>query len=218
LAQKLSRVCSECPTPLGLDSKAKTCSTKCRGRRSRRLKRTRETKTAGAIAANTLPDQQRALSEVVTAGAPEIAHEVIREELRPVVREALTDDVLRAVKRIVALTPEAIEMLSEDLASDDALVRQKAYTLILKYTVGNNAIVAEERDPQGLIVNFSLPRPSSGGVTPEDGDTVSVEAVELRTCHMCNQEKPLPSFIANSDRCEDCYEAMQLKAREILGE
>jgi hypothetical protein len=133
------------------------------------------------------------------------------EELRPIVREAITEEVLRSIDQLVALTPQAITALEADLESDDGLVRQKAYTLLLKYTVGNAAITSEDQ-PTGLVVNFELPRP--GRVAQEDD--LPAEAEELRQCLVCSEEYPTTEFVSGSDRCVTCHEQFQAKVKELL--
>lgn len=211
----LARTCSECGEPLS-NPRAKTCGSTCRAKRSRRLKRQK----SDAGKQNAYPPHVKELSQVVRNEAPDIAHSVIQEELRPVVREALTEDVLQAINRMVALTPAAIGALEQDLHSEDPQTRQRAYTLLIKYTVGHQAIVRPEEgeDSKQLIVHFNLPRPELGGVTQEDGEEVIAEAEEYRHCNMCDSDKPVTQFVANSDRCEDCHVQMKSKVKELLGD
>lgn len=209
------RTCSECGKSLkGYAPQAKTCGDTCRTKRSRRMR----AQNKAAAEKRSMPEHQRALSEVVHKEAPDIAHKVIQEELRPVVREAITEDVLRSIQQLVGLTPEAVAALQLDLQSEFASVRQKAYTLILKYTIGHPAIVKpEDEGSQGLTVYFNLPRPS--GETQEDNTDVTpmVEAVEYRSCHVCGTERPVDEFVAGSDRCVDCHEKFRERAREMIG-
>lgn len=212
------RTCSECPNSLeGKPVQAKTCSPTCRSKRSRRLKR--QHKEAGE--AKALPEHQKEISERVRGEAEDVAHKVIEEEIRPVVRESITADTLAAIGKMVALTPTAVAALQEDLSSEDAVVRQRAYTLLLKYTVGHQAIVRPPEEEKGgnITVNFDLPRP---GDTPAsvDGDTeiLDAESVELKECDLCETEKPVTEFVANSLRCLSCYEAQQDRATELLND
>jgi hypothetical protein len=147
-----------------------------------------------------------------------VAHEVMRETLRPVVREALTEDVLAAIAEMVGLTPKAVQMLKLDLEAEDSTVRQRAYTLLLKYTVGHPAVVQpSDADPgKQMVVNFNLPRPADA--QGEDSDIVSAEAESLRVCVVCAADKPESEFVANSDRCWDCHRQMQSKIEELLGD
>lgn len=208
----LSRVCSECPNLL-TERQKYTCGDTCRGRRSRRLKRTR----AAAGEKRALPEHQSAVAEAVRWEAADIAHTVLQEELRPIVREAITADVLRSINSMVALAPAVVMRLAEDLDSPDSKIRQKAYDLWLRYTVGHQAIVrpAEGDDSKNLTVNFNLPRPDGSTIGDVIEDDPS-EALELRTCNLCSEEKPAEQFVAASDRCEDCHEKMQLEVARRL--
>ena len=217
---KLLRKCSECSTDLGADAlpTKKTCSDRCRGLRSRRIARekkarrhpTAHTDAAAALAAMA-PAQPGAMPAM-----PDLAGEVMREELRPVVREAMTDDVLRGIQRLVSMSDRVATAIWEDLHSSDESIRQKAYTVWLRYTVGHPALVQGEKDTAG---NFTVI--FDGMVRPDATAQVDGEAVELpdeppRTCNGCNQEKPADQFEGRSDRCLVCHEALRERARAIL--
>lgn len=199
------RRCSECGDTLkGRRSNTKTCSDLCRRARTRRLAQ----ENKGEVPAT----QQ--LAQAMTGEFKDEAHEVIREELRPVVREAMTEDVLRAINTMVALTPRAVAALQEDLANEDPVIRQRAYTLLLKYTVGHPAVVqAKDTDPnQQLVVNLNLPRPDASA------DPEEAEVVEVRTCDACATEKPTSEFVGFSDRCTECYDRRQTEVLAQFGD
>lgn len=214
----LGRTCTECGTPLQGRQKF-TCKDGCRAARSRRLKRISQDN--GRMAE--LPPHQQAVAEAVRVEAPDIAHRVIQEEIRPVVREAMTEDVLQAINAMVGLAPQAIGALAVDLASDDSKVRQKAYDLWLRYTVGHTAIVRPEDsgDDKNLVVHFNLPRPDQEALATrgrEAQEESESDAHEVRTCNLCGEDKPVEQFIAASDRCEDCHDKMARKVEELLAE
>lgn len=197
------RRCSECGEALtGKAAGAKTCSPKCRSARSRRLKKQK----SEAGEAFRLPEHQRDLRDRVEGATPDVAHDVIQEELRPVVRESITADTLQAIAQMVALTPTAVAALQEDLTSDDSVIRQRAYTLLMKYTVGHRALVQppETDKSQPLQVNFNLPRPDS----PDD-PVVVADAQEMKTCDTCGTEQPVSAFVAGSERCQECFGKQQ---------
>src|SRR5690606_26913115 len=149
--------------------------------------------------ASRLPDHLKDLSEAVRGETKDLGHEVIKEELRPIVRESLTSDVLRDVGALVRMVPKAVQRIAEDLDSSDETIRQRAYTLLLKYTMGNPSVAPPpaEQAPPPMNVVFNLPRPDT---TPEDA-TPPVEAVELKQCAECATERPSHEFIAGSSRC-----------------
>lgn len=135
------------------------------------------------------------------------------------VRAAITEEVLRSIQDLVGLAPRVVELLGQDLESSDPNVRQKAYTLIAKYTLGHNAIVTPEDQGGGqMVVNFHMPRPDD----PEqlaydvDGEAVEVDQDEDRQCAFCNETKPLEEFVANSDRCQSCHDKLHEQAEALL--
>lgn len=192
-----ARLCTECGGSLaGRSRTAKTCSDTCRTARSRRMKRVHQEPE--------LPPHQRAITQVVRHEAPDIAHKVIQQEIAPVVREAMTEDVLRSIHDLVGLAPTAVAALHEDLGSDDPVVRQRAYTLALKYTIGHPALIQpKDADPnQQLVVHFNLPRPDQNASASE---SIVDAVVEERACDECGELKT--EFVGASDRCTDCYTA-----------
>lgn len=193
-----------------------TCSDSCRSKRSRRLKRQR--KKAGQARAH--PDELQGLYQADTGKIEDVAMEVMRAEVQPVVREALTDDVLRAIQDLVHLTPLVVQKIREDIEqTSDPTLRQRAYTLVAKYTLGHPSVAPAplEQSAQGMNVTFVMPRPgdtSPAGVeAPADG-----EAVELKKCMECSQEKPATEFVAASNKCIECYESLQRDVTERFGE
>lgn len=206
----LTRTCSECPNPLaGKSVQAKTCSEKCRSARSRRVKRANR-KVEEFAEANNAGAQE--IAAIVRREAPDVITKVMKDELRPIVREALTEDVLRAVEQMLGLTPRAVELLAADLESEDSTVRQRAYTLVTKYTIGHPALLRPE-DGAGagqITVNFALPRPD------DTEEVIEVESEEVRTCDSCNTEKPEHEFVAGSDRCRTCFEEQKAAVLEAF--
>lgn len=139
----------------------------------------------------------------------------MKEEYRPIVREAMTEDALRAIQRMVGLTPLAVECIEDDLTCGDPTIRQRAYTLLMKYTVGHQAIVRPEEEVSGqLVVHFNLPRP--GDDVESQGAAVELVAEELRCCDMCGKDKAITQFVAGSDRCTTCYDEQREFAQKLL--
>lgn len=228
-----SRVCTECGNPLGADAPATklTCKPKCRKARSRRLKREagelpwpdpdRQRKNA------TPPPHHQKLAEAIRKDMPDAIHETLNEELRPVVREAITEDVLRSIHSAVGMVPSALAAIQEDLGSSDALLRQRAATLLLKYTLGHPALIPPEEADGGkqIIVNFEgMARPAApvSAEIEATAQEVEVEASvvhedgEQRECDSCKASKPDAEFVENSYRCIECFEKQQEVQRELL--
>jgi hypothetical protein len=165
-----------------------------------------------------MPDHQAEITARVRSELPDVAHRVIEEEIRPVVRESITADTLRAISKMVALTPHAVAAIQEDLLSDNEVVRQRAYTLIMKYTVGHSALVQppDQDRTQPLQIHFDLPRPTDAPDPEPDEPEPEVEDAEVvRECDTCRADKPESDFVANSDRCVECYGKQQERAAEI---
>lgn len=201
------RTCSECPNPLaGKSVRAKTCSDACRLKRSRRIRAANEEVEEFADRNNAGAAE---IAAIVRREAPDVVTRVMHGQLEPIVREALTDDVLRAIRDMIGLTEAAVAALTEDLESPDSTVRQRAYTLILKYTVGHPALVKPEANETGPItVHFNLPRP--------DGDSEDTELdldvdEAFQVCDMCKEEKPLSEMVAGSTRCLPCFAEAKAK-------
>lgn len=203
------RRCSECENSLaGKLPSTKTCSDRCRNARSRRLAKEN---------AREVPPEQK-LAQALTGEYKDAAHEVIQQQLAPVVREAMTEDVLSAIQSLVGLTPAAVRAIEQDLGDEDSTVRQRAYTLLLKYTVGHPAVVqARDADPnQQMVVHFNLPRPNAEVTYDVDADDFTV--TELRVCDECQKEGPVSDFVGASDRCRECYDKRQADVLARFGD
>jgi hypothetical protein len=201
-----ARVCSECGGSLeGKAPQAKTCSVQCRQRRARRRKRVNDE----------AEQAEQAVREIVVREHDHVVERVLQQELQPVVREAIDEDVIRAIDQMVKLTPAAVEALRLDLQSTDAVLRQRAAALVVKYTVGHPALVkATEDTAQPLQVIFNLPRPGdSTGTENTEGEAIEDVIEEDRVCDLCGEQKSATEFVAGSERCKTCFE--DYKARVL---
>lgn len=200
--------CSECPKSIrGKVRGTKTCSTACRSRRARRLK-------AAKHKSPTLPPGVAEVTDVVTRkNVRDVAHTVMAEELRPLVREQLTEDVVSGIGKMMALTPTAINALEAQIASPDETISQRAVALLLKYTLGNPSVAPPPAGaaPGGLTVQFNLPRPG-------DTEPRGVLDGEIRECLDCKTFKPDEVFVAGSDRCQECFDGMSNMLVERFGD
>jgi PBSX family phage terminase large subunit len=163
--------CSECGEPLaGRPLGTKTCSTSCRQKRSRRLAKQRKNI---ARKGGEYPAHLSELSAVARDVAPDLMRDVIREEARPIAREALTEDVLRSTQELLALTPLAVAEHRLDLASGDERVRQKATEFVLRYTLGNQSIApTATNNPAPMQVVLNWP---TAGAPPAEAPEVAVD-------------------------------------------
>jgi hypothetical protein len=206
--------CSECGKLIPLTRI--TCDSNCRSKRARRKKRERKQASIKANQAQRLEEHQEAVAAVVRGDVPEVANELIKEELRPMVRDAITGEVLGAIKSMVNLAPQAVAALALDMQSSDEKVRQKAYELWFRYTVGQKDLHSpdQEQATAPITINFDMPRPDMAG---EHGEEVIEEAEELRECEHCGEEKPTSEFIEGSTRCQVCHEALEIQVQQRLG-
>lgn len=177
-----------------------TCSKRCRQRRSERLKRQRSNNGKKTP----YPPELQDLHAEAQRDAKALLPQVMRDELRPIVREALTEDVMRGIGDMVTLVPEAIEALQRQLQSDDDQVSNRAATLILRYTLGHSSIAPPPQTPAsgGMTVVFNVPQSGSD----PDAAPVEAEATEEKVCMECSKHKPAADFYAGSDRCNECHE------------
>lgn len=150
------------------------------------------------------------VAAIVRREAPDVVTRIMKDELRPIVREAINEDVLRAIEGMVGLTPAAVAALQEDLASEDSTIRQRAYSLVIKYTVGHPALVKDDiTKAQEFNVTFNLPRPDQEALEASAQDDG-----ELRECDMCHETKAWPEeFAAGSTRCTSCHEDFTAQIR-----
>jgi hypothetical protein len=208
--------CSECPAkltyPTGEPKPAGTltCSVKCRSARARRLKREAAKRGGDKRSAHV-----QEVSDALKDG--DALHEAAVDEFRPLVREAMTDDVLRGIDLLIKATPLALAALQADLTNSDDAIRQRAYTLLLKYTMGNPSVAppSQQAAPAGLTVQFNLPRP---GDDPAATSSTPATSSELRTCDDCGTEKPDSEFEGASNRCQVCHDGMRGLLKQRFGD
>jgi hypothetical protein len=192
------------PKPSG----TKTCSPACRQRRHERKKRER----IDAGKQTKFHPEVQEMAAVTRNEMKDAAHEVVKEELRPLVRDAMTTEVLASIQTMVGLTPRAIEVLQEQMSSSDETIAQRAATLFLKYTMGNPSVAPPpaQQAPAPMSVVFNIPRP--GDTTPPGSAHQPIEdvieAAELRQCTDCSQHKPEQEFVGASSRCQECFDAL----------
>jgi hypothetical protein len=196
------RLCTECGTPVS--GRALTCSDSCRSKRSRRISR--------------LAEPSRDVPDAVSKDREEVVADLLREELRPVVREAITAEVLDGIQDLVAHVPKAIAAAAKDLESADDTTRAKAYALILRHTLGNASIVPDlsGENTQNIEVHFALPRADGSAPPEQNGHDPGV--IETKECDSCRKSKPLSDFVGTSDRCRKCFDTMRESAKGLLGE
>lgn len=165
------------------------------------------------------PPHLKRLADAISGEVPDLIHEVTSEELRPVVREAITEDVLRSIHTAVGLVPDALSAIQQDLASDNESIRHRAAALLLKYTLGHPAMVPPEEadNSKQIIVNFGgMSRPEIVEAELAEEVPPEVESGDTKECDKCHATKPLGEFVESSDRCRACFDEQQRQQQELL--
>lgn len=143
------------------------------------------------------------------------------KQVGPVVREALTENILGSIRSMVFLMPQAIEALHNNLINGDVDQKQKAATTLLRYTMGNPSVAPPslEASPAPLQVLFNVPLSGSLPAAPDDliEGAEPDEAAELKECMECHQHKPLSAFVGRSDRCKDCHARLMERVEDEYG-
>lgn len=209
------RVCSECGKPLPEDASAarKTCSGRCRQLRSRRIKRARQ--RGGKVPLGGEEHEHREIQDMVRGETQDVSRKAMIEELRPIIREQITDEVVAALHDMVGLTPAIVRQLEKDVESSDPVIRQKAYGLVMRYLLGTEGRAAAGQEKHGsLIVQFgSMPQPAQPAIAePEDEP-----ALDLRECETCHQFKALDEFDGPALRCNTCQSERKADVLERYG-
>lgn len=159
------------------------------------------------------------MEKLVTDEAELIARSELQKAIAPVVKEAITEDVLGAVRDMIGLLPDAIAAIKEDIGSDDPDIRQRAYTLLVKHTAGSRNLVPDvnEAKQRDLTVVFGIPRPDGTGEARSDGTT---GVIESKACDSCHVVKPADSehFVQGTDRCRECFDSMRASAMSLVVE
>ncbi len=236
------RLCPECSTPyIPTGHRQTTCGTDvCRQRRVKRLQR--DEKAGIGPAERAARDAE--IREIADSEALGIARDIMREELAPVVREQLSEDVLAAIGDMVALTPLLVAALADDLVAEytemhtdpegfvtettrtDYKRRAAAVALLAKYTIGSPALAPqpEAADAQPLQVNFfGMPRPAwdaeGTAALPDDTSSFVLPAgagahVPGTPCDVCGRTDV--AFVEQSTRCTDCHAEIRARGMALL--
>lgn len=193
------------------DSKRITCSDTCRKRRYRRRRHAR-------AQAGRASGEARALSPEQEAALEDVAHQVVAQELRPIVREAMLGTAAtEALGQLVGLLPDVMTELATDIHDRDPVVRQKAHQFLLRYTLGHEKVLPTEDDRHAPLTVVLAPgiRPSDDAAA-EASAMVEPEPNDLRECDTCHESKPESDFIGTALRCSDCVAVFQAKAAKYL--
>lgn len=146
--------------------------------------------------------------------------DAIQEAVTPVVREALTDDTVKAIHDLLALTPLAVAAIEADLIQEDSAERrQKAYTLLMKYTAGHPALMPTvDPQPPAIVVNFpGMPRPDEQVVIEGTAQDVVEEGEPDFICAGCGLQLPDEQRAApGAPNCGGCFARQQARKTELM--
>jgi hypothetical protein len=199
-------ICSECPSEVS--GRAKTCSDACRAKRHRRIKRGR---AEGTEAAADVELPKGAIDAAIQT--------TVQDAVAPIVREALTDDVLKGIRDLLNLTPKAIKAIEQDLESENDFIRQGAYRLLARYTLGHPSLVPEVSNDKNVVVmvnGIARPQgPTQPGEELAAPSAATAAVVETRQCDSCDEHKPVTEFVGTSHRCQACFTRMRDHAHSI---
>lgn len=151
-----------------------------------------------------------AATKAAAADPVALAIEVFKQELSPHVREAITEDTIRAIRSLVTLTPQLVESLGNDLLSGDAVARGRAQALVAKYTLGFLDPEREANSRPLVIQMGAMPVPGGDANAGHNSETDTVQQ-----CDRCEDAKTLDHFEPGATRCNECQaeirEAIQAK-------
>lgn len=243
MAVQIQKLCSECGEPfIAEKASAKTCSDLHRTARNRRRKRQGEFFTEFADGHEDIEIVLQKATSAAVDRLPEAAFDALKQELAPVMREALTADVLQGIGGMVGLLPLMIQGLQESLTATklvldgegnivagpdgellwvpDHTERAKALALGLKYTVGQPGLAPQPEAPEQAPITVIFP--AMPAPTQQATDATAEELPQLaegeRLCDICTTPKPAREFVGSSNRCLPCHAANGVRARAAIEE
>jgi len=214
-------ICSECgkKLPPGSKTTRRTCSDKCRAERSRRFREGHARAQEEALEeVQVTTTAQKAMGRAITANIDDRIHKVLDRELGPIVREHITEDVQRSIAALLGMMPLAVKAIMEDLSQGDSYDRrQKAYTLLMKYTAGHPKLITDA-DPAPAAINVVFAGMERPEQTAIEASSEVVQDGEF-VCNGCGEVKPdAARVVAGAERCQGCHQALQDRRDEILRE
>ena len=120
---------------------------------------------------------------------------------------------------MTTLLPEALRKLQDLLNGEDPAEARQAAALILKYTIGNQAVqpAPKAAETPSLSINFGSMPSQGDAVSDADGSVLELEPdeePELRICLECSEAKPPDQMVGESSRCQACHAKILEDIRE----
>lgn len=185
------RNCDE-PLPEGSDPRRRYCSDKCRVAFGRHMKSIEPHKGKGG---RHTPEHIVKARALAFGNMEDEVREVMREEVRKTVSQAIKDNVTGAAEVLTHLLPETLAGLARDVQSEDWMTRSRAQALVLKYAMPFGEEKVEKDDLRIINVIHNVPIPEG-----PLGEVVEAELVALPpgverfeadwpTCALCHDRK-----------------------------
>lgn len=194
--------------PVQLEGRAKTCSARCRQQLSREKRRSESNNRRGAAAERWAPQHQ-----AEEADKEQIIKDLFKEELRPYVREQITEGTIKGIAALVTLMPELVDSLRADLQSIDPVARGRAQQILSKYTMGFMDPKAEAATRPLTIHMGSMPQPGDEKFDAADAIATGVQ----QECETCHEIKDLSHYDAGATLCNECLAERKASAMERYG-
>lgn len=121
--------------------------------------------------------------------------EVMRDEIRKTVTQAVKDNVLGAAEVMTHLLPSVLAGLAQDVQSEDWMVRSRAQAIVLKYAMPFGEEKVEKDDLRIINVIHNVPIPDSPLGEVVEGELLAlpdgVERFEADwpACAICHERK-----------------------------
>lgn len=190
MARTTCRNCDE-PLPENSDPRRRYCSDRCRVAFSRHMKSIEPLKGKGG---RHTPEHIAKARQLAFGNLEDEVREVMRDEIRKTVTQAVKDNVLGAAEVMTHLLPSVLAGLADDVKSEDWMVRSRAQAIILKYAMPFGEEKAEKDDLRIVNVIHNVPIPDSNLGRAIEGELVAIEGRETfendwPECHYCNEVK-----------------------------
>jgi hypothetical protein len=192
LIRQSCRNCDE-PLPANSDPRRKYCSDRCRVAFSRHMKSIEPLKGKGGPVA--VPEHIQKARALAFGNMEDEVREVMREEIRKTVTQAVKDNVLGAAEGLTHLLPTVIAGLIEDVQSEDWMIRGRAQAVVLKYAMPFGEEKVEKDDLRIINVIHNVPIPDSPLGEAIEGQLVELAAgverfeADWPECSYCHDRK-----------------------------
>lgn len=207
----------------------KFCGSACRQRNHRRVNKAKADKNLKMSITKTAPEHIKDMVYLAFgADSMDVVRQVMREEIRSNITQAVQDNVLGAAEMMTQMLPKALGGLLLDLNNQDYYVRGRAQQLVLKYAMPLINTDGDEKDLGKLKVihEVSTPNTPLGERVAEHVDESEAYVEEFEkywpVCESCHVRKhPDAMYVVGHNngkprlRCKPCSvrRAIEIKQR-----